>query len=296
MGMNGAWAILIPLCGLFVTASGDEPTQAQLSPRLAETRALPSAEVSLLHATSTRNLKTGDVQRTFIVQVDLNVPEGVDAVGLSHQIELSELKGAQGEDLLAAWRRTGQLVFAGPRHYGAIAPHRQGGRRGSVSLSTSLNGLPYIPPRFETVRGKAFVLLATRRVARELTPLSQGSLLELTPSLSLQILRIKHEGQNVEVQFAYDADQPSPFFSPSAVPPFIESVRLVDDQGGEVAGHGGAPQQQEARGGLFQGRGQLVFALPEGRKPASLKFDVVTEMQEREVEFVARDVPMPVAE
>ena len=305
--------MLITLCGLTMAALAAEPpsssrdsTQA-VAPLTLAGGPQPSAEVSLLHASSSLNLKTGDVQRTFIVQADLIIPEAVDAVGLSHQIELTELKAADGQDLLAAWRRTGQLVFGGPRHYGAVGPHRQAGRRGAVSLSTSLNGLPYIPPQFQTVRGKAYVLLATRRVTRELSPLTQGALIELTPSLSIQVVRIKREGASLEVQFAYDAQQPSPFFNPTAVPPFIDTARLIDDQGQEVTGHGGATppppapgapgddqQEPQPQGGLFQGQGELTFALPEPRQPAALLFDVVVEMQEREVEFLARDVPMPI--
>ena len=297
--MRASVVILILLLAGPRLPASDPPGREEgvgYSPLRRSGRAQPSAEVSLLHASSSVNLQTGEAQRTFIVQVDLIVPELVDAVGLSHQIELTELRDGDGEDLLAAWRRTGQLVFGGPRHYGAIRPHRNPGSRGAVSLSTSLNGLPYIPPTFSVVRGKAYVLLASRRVVRELRPVTQSAILELTPSLSIQIVRLKREAGSLEVQFEYDAGQPAPFFNPNVEPPFIEAVRLLDDQGQEVAGHGGTPQEQPPRERLFRGNGQLVFGLPEGRQPAALRFDVVLEMEEREVEFIARNVAMPVEE
>jgi hypothetical protein len=281
--------ILISLGTAAARVSATDPATAGL----ARGRERPTAEVSLLHATSSMNLETGDVQRTFIVQADLVIPAEADAVGMSHQIELTELKGSDGQDLLAAWRRTGQIVFGGPRHYSPLTGPRQPGR-GAVSLSTSINGLPYLPSGFEVVRGRAHLLLATRRVVRELSPLTEGAMLELTPSLVVQIVRMKHEGNSLEIRYEYRADQPAPFFNPNVRPPFIDQVSLIDDSGSQLTGHSGAPQPGEGRQGVYEGQGQLMFNIPDGRAPRAVQFSVVIEMQEQDVEFLARDARLPI--
>lgn len=255
------------------------------------------AELNYLQAQSILDYKSGQTHRMLVLQAMLYIPDSVDAVGMTHQIDIIDLTDANGHDMLAPSQRTGQLVFAGPKYYGSIAQVRgESGPGGPIAVSNSINGLAEIPTAFQTIKGKAYLLVARRRVSCDVWPVRVGSLTELVPSLAVQITHFKKDAGNVELRFRYDATHDGPFFNPNVQPPFVDAISLIDDRGQEIRGRGGAPQKQEPQGNIFQGEGRIAFALPEGRKPAGLKFLVVTDVQEQEVEFESHNLKMPLEE
>lgn len=256
---------------------------------------MPTLELTVLHASTMRNLENDESQNTLTLMADLLIPEKADVVGMSNNLTLTCLEGGDGEDMLADWRRGGEMVVVGPLKYRPVYAPRQEVKENKVSLVTSINGLSYIPHEFRVVRGKAHVLLATRRVKRVLEPLQAGTRIELTPTLTIQLVEVNEVEGLLRFRFEYDAERPASFFDPDTGTPFIDSVHLIDDTGEVVVGHAGTGEPPGVRHGIYEGDGQMTFRLAEGRTGASIRFGVVLEMEAREVEFVAENVAMPIA-
>ena len=164
----------------------------------------------------------------------------------------------------------------------------------SRTIITTINGVDHVPSMLRTIRGAGHVLRATRRVTRELADPMEGSVIELTPSLAIRLVELEKKEGQLRVRFGYDAARPATFFDPNSGVPFIESVRVEDETGAVAPGHAGMADEANARLGVFAGEGRMTFPLAEEHRAVKLHFDVVLEVVEEEVEFVARDVGMPI--
>lgn len=241
------------------------------------------------------NLQTGHVYRNLGVQGQLYVPEGVDVVGISHRVQLTHLTDGKGADLLGEWRRGPQAFFEAQRYYAAVADFRDNNEPYSpMPIMASVNNLSHLPDHFATLKGNAWVLLATRRVERDIAPVEPGKLIELTPSLALRITKARRENGVLELTMDYEAEDSDPFFNPNIPPPMVDSVVLMDDQGNPLKRTRWGVQRQGANGALFIGQAQAVFELPDDRQPAYLRLQVITETQERRVEFSADNIKLPI--
>lgn len=264
------------------------------STRKAET-AQPHAEVTQIEVSVSMNLATGHAYRNISVGGQLFVPDGVDVVGISHRVQLTTLTDGSGADLLQEWRKGPQAFFESQRYYAAIADFRDNNEPYSpMPIMASVNNLGALPDRFGLLQGTAWVLVATRRAEREIRPVEPGNLVELTPSLALRITKVRREPNTLELTMEYEAEDSDPFFNPNIPAPIIDAVVLMDHLGTPLVRKRWGVQRQGVNGALFTGQAQATFELPEGREPGYLRLQVVTETQERRVEFSARDIKLPI--
>ncbi len=247
--------------------------------------ARPSIEMSTLSAYGTVDLKTNVVRHSITLQGRINVPDDPTIIGVSHQLELEEATGPDGQNILPDAR-------ARPRAQRYFNAARSGG--GSpVHLSASLQDLPALPARFETIRGFGYVLIARKRYEHKVDPIRPGAPIDLSTGLMVQITSVQRANQELTVEFRYESEQPRPFFVLSTVAPFITAIEVVDNVGAAYRHRGWNLKSHAVERGISKGEGKLTFSIPDGRTAAALRFDVVTHAVEQPVSFELKDVPVP---
>ena len=121
-----------------------------------------------------------------------------------------------------------------------------------------------------------------------------GGLIDLTNGFVLQIKQVTRASGRLKIVFSYEADQANPFFNVNMKPPFVSAVELVDDKEQVLSRGSWSNGTSRSAEGVVKGTATVQFTLAADRQPAVLKLEVVTEIEDRAVDFEVKDVKIPI--
>lgn len=233
-----------------------------------------------------------EVQRMISVQANIVIPPTVDVIGIMWSMEVREMIDGQGRDLVKEIPPDRRVRLERRYVDAEIGPHWGRGMMRPI-MTGALTSLPRIPTVLKRLRCVAHVRVADKRITREVAPLAPGAMIDLTGGLSFQIVKVVRNGKRVTVNFRFLADQSNPFFNPNLQTPLVSAIDMVDDKGAVLRRASWSVDRQTAKDGLTEGEGKIGFDLGSARHPASLRVNVVTKAEDRDVEFTMENVTVP---
>lgn len=300
-----SWWVLTAVLGVAGAVAAPVKTAKELKSELLEGTAASAikppgpterVELTQLQASGSVDLATGKVQRNLLIQGKLVVEDPARVVGVTSQMSITQIQDENGRDLLKDIpERRAQPALGDNRRYMSTSWTRQRGRDLPIHVNAWINSIRAMPRKLARVKGHVYILIASRGAAVEVQPVRPGGLVELAHGLSIQITKMHKEKSRVDVEFNFDTELPNPFFSVSTQVPFVSSVTLLDEKGRKSTSSGWSVQKRRRDNDPDGPGGQAVirFTVAEPFEPAALKFEIVTAVEERRVDFHAENLPSP---
>lgn len=269
-----------------VKLNPDEPAEPQ-----------PRLEMTHLSVTTTVMLNNNQVRHNLNLRGELHLPPDTDIVATARQIQMTALIDENDHDLLTDPAPNGNgpmnFMFAGGgQNMMALGAMQRGGNTlDHLSVMANLPQLSRLPDRLKVMRGYTTVLRMQKQHVQRFAPVRPGGLVRVTDDLAVQIDKVRHENNQVEIELNYESGVQTPFFNAGAEA-FINAIRLIDDQGNELPFSGWSIRGRGNRDNLQLGTGSVKFALSPDRQPAALELVVITRTREQRVEFELKDVAL----
>jgi hypothetical protein len=273
---------------LHLPGVGPQPEQpAEPEPRL---------EMTHLSVTTTVMLNNNQVRHNLNLRGELHLPPDTDIVATARQIQLTALIDENGHDLLTDPVPNGNgpigMIIAGGQNMMALgAMRRAGNTLDHLSVMANLPQLARLPDRLKVMRGYTTVLRMQKQHVQRFEPVRPGGLVRVTDDLAVQIDKVRHDNNQIEIEINFESGEQTPFFNAGAEA-FINAIQLVDDHGDTVPFGGWSIRGRGNRDNLQLGTGSVKFTLSPDRKPAALELVVITRTREQRVEFELTDVSL----
>ena len=255
----------------------------------------PRLEMTNLSVTTTVMLHNNQVRHNLNLRGKLHLPPDNDIVATSRQIRLTAMIDDDGHDLLTdpAPNGNGRIgVFPAGQNMMALGAMRRGGKSiHELSVMANLPQLARLPDRLKLMRGYTTLLRMQKQHVERFEPVRPGGLVRVTDDLAVQIDKVHHENNQVEIELEFESSEQTPFFNAGAQA-FINGIQLVDDQGDVLPFAGWSLRGRGARDNLQLGTGVVKFKLSADRQPAALELVVITRTREQRVEFELADVSL----
>ena len=251
----------------------------------------PAAQIvwTVLHASTSLNLKTGQAKCSFNLQGNARTEGDSTIVAIAHPIRVTQITDDQGNDL----RQPQHLVLPQQQRFSLVRHGAQSDTQ-PIPVSITVGNLDRIPNQLTEVAGELRVMVADESLVRTIETVEAGVLTELAPGVTIEIEKVEADAANrVNVHFKYESTRGDVFNAFQPGEPLVTAIKGFDADGQPLRQWGTSRSSRRQEDEILIGTGVHTFLAEPDTPLTQITVGVVLKTREQVVPFAMHNVMLP---